>query len=212
MPPAYVKPYVKRYKNDATDAEAICEAVTRANMRFVATKTPEQQSCLTLHRTRHLFNRAPVDFTAMEHSLDETSPAELSSNWADGRIKQLTIARILAVRKNIPRVFSLGAYVPLETAGPLAQHVLAFARILNKSAAITAFCRAPAQLLSDDGSLNVPFTRWKETRILIPPELIDATFSASLQRSKAWPLERVLDVSRIFFALPVAFLVSHPNL
>ena len=57
MPPAYVKPYVKRQKNDATDAEAICEAVTRVNMRFVATKTPEQQSCLTLHRTRHLFIR-----------------------------------------------------------------------------------------------------------------------------------------------------------
>jgi transposase len=57
MPPAYVKPYVKRQKNDATDAEAICEAVTRPNMRFVATKTPEQQSCLTLHRTRHLLIR-----------------------------------------------------------------------------------------------------------------------------------------------------------
>ena len=43
MPPAYVRPYVKRQKNDAADAEAICEAVTRANMRFVETKTPEQQ-------------------------------------------------------------------------------------------------------------------------------------------------------------------------
>jgi transposase len=57
MPPAYVRPYVKRHKNDATDAEAICEAVTRPNMRFVATKTEEQQSCLTLHRSRHLFIR-----------------------------------------------------------------------------------------------------------------------------------------------------------
>ena len=57
MPPAYVKPYVKRQKNDATDAEAICEAVGRANMRFVPTKTPEQQSGLVLHRTRHLFVR-----------------------------------------------------------------------------------------------------------------------------------------------------------
>jgi transposase len=57
MPAAYVKPYVKRQKNDATDAEAICEAVTRANMRFVQTKTPEQQSCLMLHRTRHLLIR-----------------------------------------------------------------------------------------------------------------------------------------------------------
>ena len=55
MPPAYVRPYVKRQKNDMADAEAICEAVTRANMRFVPTKTPEQQSGLMLHRTRHLF-------------------------------------------------------------------------------------------------------------------------------------------------------------
>src|SRR5215470_16170072 len=57
MPPAYVKPYVKRHKNDAADAEAICEAVTRPNMRFVPTKTPEQQSGLMLHRARHLFIR-----------------------------------------------------------------------------------------------------------------------------------------------------------
>src|SRR5271166_3920496 len=57
MPPAYVKPYVKRQKNDSTDAEAICEAVTRPNMRFVPTKTVEQQSCLMLHRARHLFIR-----------------------------------------------------------------------------------------------------------------------------------------------------------
>jgi transposase len=57
MPPAYVKPYVKRQKNDITDAEAICEAVTRPNMRFVPTKTVEQQSCLMLHRARHLFIR-----------------------------------------------------------------------------------------------------------------------------------------------------------
>jgi transposase len=57
MPPAYEKPYVKRQKNDAADAEAICEAVTRANMRFVETKTPEQQGGLMLHRTRNLFVR-----------------------------------------------------------------------------------------------------------------------------------------------------------
>jgi transposase len=57
MPPAYVKPYVKRQKNDMADAEAICEAVTRATMRFVPTKTPEQQSCLVVHPARHLFIR-----------------------------------------------------------------------------------------------------------------------------------------------------------
>lgn len=54
MPPAYVKPYVKRQKNDAVDAEAICEAVTRPTMRFVPVKSPEQQSAAMLHRSRAL--------------------------------------------------------------------------------------------------------------------------------------------------------------
>jgi len=52
MPPAYVKPYVKTQKNDEADAEAICEAVTRPNMRFADIKTIDQQSVLVLHRTR----------------------------------------------------------------------------------------------------------------------------------------------------------------
>ena len=54
MPPRYVKPYVKRNKNDAADAEAICEAVTRPTMRFVPIKAAEQQPVLMLHRTRQL--------------------------------------------------------------------------------------------------------------------------------------------------------------
>ena len=57
IPPAYVKPYVKRQKNDAADAEAICEAVTRPNMRFVSVKTEEQQGVLVLHRSRDLLMR-----------------------------------------------------------------------------------------------------------------------------------------------------------
>jgi transposase len=57
MPAQYVKPYVKRGKNDAADAEAICEAVTRPTMRFVTVKTPEQQSVMMLHRVRLMLNR-----------------------------------------------------------------------------------------------------------------------------------------------------------
>lgn len=54
MPAYYVKPYVKRGKTDAVDAEAICEAVTRPTMRFVEIKSPEQQAVLGLHRVREL--------------------------------------------------------------------------------------------------------------------------------------------------------------
>jgi transposase len=57
IPPQYVKPYVKRNKNDAADAEAICEAVGRPHMRFVPVKTINQQAVLALHRTRALLVR-----------------------------------------------------------------------------------------------------------------------------------------------------------
>jgi transposase len=57
IPPMYVKPYVKRGKSDAIDAAAICEAVTRPTMRFVAVKTVEQQALLSLHRARDLLVR-----------------------------------------------------------------------------------------------------------------------------------------------------------
>jgi transposase len=57
MPPSYVKAYLKRSKNDANDAAAICEAVTRPTMRFVPIKTKEQQAALMQHRTRHLLVR-----------------------------------------------------------------------------------------------------------------------------------------------------------
>lgn len=55
MPAHYVKPYVKRQKNDAADAEAICEAVTRPTMRFVPVKTPETQALALIHRIRTQF-------------------------------------------------------------------------------------------------------------------------------------------------------------
>jgi transposase len=90
MPPAYVKPYVKRHKNDATDAEAICEAVARPNMRFVPTKTPEQQSCLTLHRTRHLFIR-------QQTSVINAIRAHLSEFGIVAPIGRLGVEQLLSV-------------------------------------------------------------------------------------------------------------------
>ncbi len=57
MPAQYVKPYVKRGKNDAADAEAICEAVTRPTMRFVGVKSPDQQATMMLHRVRKILTR-----------------------------------------------------------------------------------------------------------------------------------------------------------
>jgi len=69
MPPRYVKAYLKTNKNDFNDAEAICEAVGRPNMRFVVTKTLEQQSILHLHRARQLYVRQRVALINHVHSM-----------------------------------------------------------------------------------------------------------------------------------------------
>ena len=72
MPPAYTKPYVKRGKNDAVDAEAICEAVSRPGMRFVPVKSADQQAILMLHTTREmLVKQRTMAVNAMRSLLSE---------------------------------------------------------------------------------------------------------------------------------------------
>ena len=63
IPPVYVKAYVKRSKNDAADAAAICEAVTRPSMRFVPVKTEDQQAAMSVHRARSLLIRQRTQLT-----------------------------------------------------------------------------------------------------------------------------------------------------
>ena len=92
MPPAYVKPYVKRGKTDASDAEAICEAVTRPTMRYVAIKSPEQQAALALHRTRDLFVKQRTQLVNMIRGL----LAEFGIEIPRGIGQALTLAKRIA--------------------------------------------------------------------------------------------------------------------
>ena len=91
MPPAYVKPYVKRGKTDANDAEAICEAVTRPTMRFVPVKSPEQQAALALHRTRDLLVKQRTQLVNMIRGL----LAEFGIEMARGLHHALALAKQL---------------------------------------------------------------------------------------------------------------------
>jgi transposase len=92
MPPAYVKPYVKRGKTDANDAEAICEAVTRPTMRFVAVKSPEQQAALSMHRARDLLVKQRTQLINMIRGL----LAEFGVDIPRGLHQALALARRLA--------------------------------------------------------------------------------------------------------------------
>jgi transposase len=92
MPPAYVKPYVKRGKTDAADAEAICEAVTRPTMRFVPVKSAEQQAALALHRTRDLLVKQRTQLVNMIRGL----LAEFGIEMARGLHHALNLAAQIA--------------------------------------------------------------------------------------------------------------------
>jgi transposase len=92
MPPSYVKAYLKRSKNDANDAAAICEAVTRPSMRFVPTKSAQQQSGLMLHRSRQLLVRQR---TMLSNAI-RGHMAELGIISAKGRNGTRELLRVIA--------------------------------------------------------------------------------------------------------------------
>ena len=89
MPPAYVKPYVKRSKTDVADAEAVCEAVTRPTMRFVPVKSPEQQAARSMHRARDLLVKQRTQLVNMIRGL----LAEFGINIPKGLERALLMAR-----------------------------------------------------------------------------------------------------------------------
>jgi len=101
MPPAYVKPYVKRNKNDCRDAEAICEAMSRPTMRFVAVKSVEQQAMLSVHTTRALL----VKQRTMVANALRAQLSELGIVAAQGRkgLHEL-MARLQAPSQEIPEM------------------------------------------------------------------------------------------------------------
>jgi malto-oligosyltrehalose synthase len=152
-------------------------------------------------------NRAPVDFAVRQKSLAATDPRQLADQWQDGRIKQLVIARVLAVRKERPALFSEGSYLPLETSGPLADHLVAFARQCGTSTAIVAVWRKPAALLERASALTVAPSRWRGTQIRLPAAL-QTRFSDALLQERIVTSSQAIDAEQIFTTLPVAVLLN----
>jgi transposase len=98
MPPSYVKAYLKRSKNDANDAAAICEAVTRPSMRFVPIKTQDQQTGLMLHRTRQLLVRQRTMLSnAIRGHMAELGI--ISAKGRNGCCRLLAMSRTIASRQ-----------------------------------------------------------------------------------------------------------------
>ena len=151
-------------------------------------------------------NRAPVDFGARQGALDpqaKLAPYE----FTDPRTKQLILARILAVRKRHPELFATGAYLPLQIDGPLAEHVVAFARILDGACTITIFCRLAAHLMESGRSFATPEAEWNATKLIIPAEL-RGEFSNTLSPGQRVTLALATSAGHILGGWPVAFLIK----
>ena len=151
-------------------------------------------------------NRRPVDFAARMASLEKTALDTLAARWPDGRIKQAVIARALAVRAAAPRLFAEGSYVPIDVEGPLARHVVAFARILGDQIAITVVCSLTFGLLADD-SLSIQRLRWSGTRLRLPSQCRDAQFFDAFVGTK-FREHDASDLTATLALLPIALLVS----
>ena len=152
-------------------------------------------------------NRRPVDFPARAATLDAGGdPGALLPAWRDGKVKQAVVARALALRARCPGLFTEGAYVPLRTEGPGADHVLAFARVHDGRAAVVAVTRLPHIL---DNGMTVPCVapdRWGGTCVVLPRSLADRTLvSALAAQEDRMGIGRLL-VSRLLAGLPVALL------
>ncbi|MBZ9990620.1 IS110 family transposase [Mesorhizobium sp. BH1-1-5] len=126
MPPAYVKPYVPRNKNDARDAQGCCEAVSRPDMRFVPIKTVEQQWARALHRTRDLLVRQRTQLAnAMRGMLYEMG---LTSAKGAAGIETL-LQRVEAADEAIPAAPSSARHCPARgEIGKLDKQILAQVR------------------------------------------------------------------------------------
>jgi (1->4)-alpha-D-glucan 1-alpha-D-glucosylmutase len=152
-------------------------------------------------------NRRPVDWAARREALDaELPPAELLGMWRDGRVKQAVLFRALQLRAAKPELFAEGGYLPVSVEGPLAAHVLAFARVHRGEAVLAAVTRLSAGILGDSGLPRVPPEVWRGTELVLPRvDAVREWREALSGRVLSGSGDR-LPVGDILAALPVALL------
>jgi (1->4)-alpha-D-glucan 1-alpha-D-glucosylmutase len=112
-------------------------------------------------------NRRPVDFAAREQALQEGQLVQSLDGWQQGHVKQKLIRAGLALRAELPDLFSRGDYLSLEVTGPMAKHVIAFARRHQERSVIVIATHLPHRLLGQSQTPSVPREAWKETAVML---------------------------------------------
>jgi malto-oligosyltrehalose synthase len=158
-------------------------------------------------------NRRTVDFASRIAALDaDRSPTELVAEWQDGKIKQAVIHRALACRRAQPELFARGSYHPLEISGPLANHVVAFARSHRAVACVVVvprLCAAmPASLLlGADANDDTKSSCWQDTMLHAPRELTGRALRDCLTHTRI-SLSEAVPVATVLKTFPVALLTG----
>ncbi len=152
-------------------------------------------------------NRRPVDFALRIAALRAgESPVVLARSWRDGRVKQVVIARTLALRQASPMLFARGDYRPVEVRGRLAEHLVAFLRTLEGAVALTVVPRLPAKLLGSGDAITFPSGVWRDTELVLPDGIVLAGSRDALSREDLGDLGPTVPVHRLLRRLPVGLL------
>ena len=159
-------------------------------------------------------NRRPVDFdrrARLLHAIDRTSDgrvhaAGLLASWGDGRLKLMVIERLLRLRRDHPQLFDHGSYVALDVRGPLARHIVAFARHRRSDWVIVVVPRLPLTV-AGAGHMPVGPDLWRGTSVVAPErsprDLVDVfTGTEVFRRRGRWA------VGELFSTLPLSVLVA----
>ena len=140
IPPIYVKAYVKRQKNDAADAAAICEAVTRPTMRFVPVKTEEQQATLAVHRARDLLIRQRTQLiNALRAHLAELGI--VAEQGREGLAKLVEIISNATSTQSLPREMLQALHVMLAQLTALQQQIGELDRCIKEQLRASEVCQ-----------------------------------------------------------------------
>ena len=135
-----------------------------------------------------------------------TAPASLLPQWRDGRIKQALVARLLAIRSDKPKLFSLGDYQGLSVEGKCAGNVLAFLRRNGSERMVVVVTLHAAALLDGGDRPLVDAARWEDTEVLLPPGTASNAWFDVVTGARRKSASRRLKLSDLLADLPVAVL------
>ena len=154
-------------------------------------------------------NRRPVDYNARRDALDEPFQFSLDDGgWRDGKIKQAVIQKILALRQQIPRLFSDGDYIPLEVRGPLVNNIVTFARMTLNKAIIVIVPRSVSQLLANDNGIRLELGKLSGSLVELPDQLRELHFKSIFSEAGLLLDRESLPLETLLGSLPFAVLVS----